>query len=186
MLGSRTAPQAASIKAGKRAVRTGRHKGLQPALLKAFPAFKDFTAAELKLLARAMRRRELPRRALLFTEGTPGDSWYVILSGAVSVTIEVRGRQRLLAELLPGSIFGQVSVIDGEPRSATCTIERDAVLAEVDRHASARLLRSRSKISLKLLSVLNDGIVSALRGADRQLMLLHTDGKADVQGGGAV
>jgi glycine/D-amino acid oxidase-like deaminating enzyme len=183
ILGSTGGSRPAAVKAGKRALRSPRSRSIDPMVLEEFPVFKNFTAPELELLGRAMRRRQLPRRAVLFTEGSAADSWYVVLSGAVSVTIEARGRQRLLAQLLPGSIFGQVSVLDGEPRSATCTIERAAILAEVDRHASARLLRSRSPISLKLLGVLNDGIVSALRGADRQLMLLHTGGIPNLDGG---
>lgn len=155
--------------------------GIRPEELRAIPALRDFTAAELKTLAQSMQRHELRRRTMLFTEGSPGDSWYLVLRGAVSVTIRVRGRQRLLAELRPGSSFGEVSVIDNEPRTATCTIERDAVLAELNRAACTRLLRSRSGIALKLLALMNEGLVAALRGADRQLMRL-TAGDGQVVG----
>lgn len=151
---------------------TASARGMRPQELKSIAALSDFTNSELKTLAQSLQRRELPRQSVLFSEGSPGGSWYLILRGAVSVTIQIRGRQRLLAELLPGSSFGEVSVIDGEPRTATCTIERDAVLAELDREECARLLRSRSGVALKLLALMNQGLVSALRGADRQLMRL--------------
>ena len=75
--------------------------------------------------------------------------------------------------MLPGSIFGQVSLIDGEPRSATCSIQKDAILLELDRPACARLLASDSPLALKLLGALNEGLITALRGADRRLMRLE-------------
>jgi CRP-like cAMP-binding protein len=68
-----------------------------------------------------------------------------------------------------------VSLIDGEPRSATCTIRRDAVLVELEREVCERLLDGRSPLSLKLLGMLNEGLVSALRGADRRLMQLESE-----------
>lgn len=88
------------------------------------------------------------------------------------MSVQVNGQHQRLAHLPPGSVFGQVSVFDGEPRSATCTISRQAVLVEWDREACARLLGRRSPLALKLLAVLNTGLIAALRRADRQLIRL--------------
>jgi hypothetical protein len=65
------------------------------------------------------------------------------------------------------------AIVDGEPRSATCTVSRQAVLVEWDREACARLLGRRSPLALKLLAVLNTGLIAALRRADRQLIRLE-------------
>ena len=149
---------------------------VRPEMLTAFPTFRAFTLSELGTVLRAMRRWNLPQGTLLFTEGDPGGSCFIIVRGAVDVSIEVNGHHQLLAHLTPGSVFGQVSLIDGEPRSATCTIQRDAVLVELDRETAERLLDSRSAVALKLLGVLTDGLIEALRGADRRLMQLTTTG----------
>jgi glycine/D-amino acid oxidase-like deaminating enzyme len=141
-------------------------------LLSAFPVFTDFTAAELEELLCSMTRWDLPRGTLLFNEGDAASTCYVIVEGTVDVSVKVRGQAQLLAQLTPGAIFGQASLIDGEPRSVSCSIHRDAVLAEIDDGACERLLDSGSPIALKLLAALNQGLVAELRNADRQLMRL--------------
>lgn len=148
---------------------------IAPELLAGFPAFKRFTLAELKTLLQAMQRWELPRGTLLFMEGDPGNTCFVLVRGMVDVSVKVRGQPQLLAQLTPGSIFGQASLIDGEPRSVSCSIRRDALLAEIEPKACERLLGSRSAVALKLLAALNQGLVSALRRADRDLMRLNVE-----------
>ncbi len=146
-----------------------------PEALGAFPLFRDFTTAELRTLLSSMRRWTLRKGTLLFAEGTPGDSCFVVLSGIVDVSLAVHDRHQLVARLGAGNVFGQVSLIVGEPRSATCTIGKDAVLVELERAECERLLERKSPMALKLLAVLNDGLISALRGADRRRMKLEYD-----------
>jgi CRP-like cAMP-binding protein len=146
---------------------------LDPATLAPFPAFADFEPAELAELARALRRLELSAGTLLFTEGDAGGTCFVVITGVVDVSVKVRGQPQLLAQLGPGSIFGQASLIEGSPRSASCSIRRDAVLAEIDREACERLLAGPQAIALKLLGALNRGLIAALREADHRLMRLE-------------
>jgi glycine/D-amino acid oxidase-like deaminating enzyme len=148
---------------------------IKPGDLIAFPALAQFSPAEMETLLEAARRWDLKRGTLLFTEGSPGGTCFIVVSGAVDVSIEVNGQNQLIASLGEGSVFGQVSLIDDQPRSATCTISRDAVLVELERPACEQLLDSRSPLALKLLSVLNEGLISALRGADRRLMKLESE-----------
>jgi glycine/D-amino acid oxidase-like deaminating enzyme/CRP-like cAMP-binding protein len=158
---------------------TGRQIGaVQSQALAAFPLFAAFSLAELSTLLRAARQWTLSPGTVLFTQGSPGGTCFAIVDGAVDVSVQVNGQHQRLAHLPPGSVFGQVSVFDGEPRSATCTSSRQAVLVEWDREACARLLSRRSPLALKLLAVLNTGLISALRRADRQLMRLE-NGEVD-------
>jgi hypothetical protein len=145
---------------------------VDPDALKAFRTWRGFSRAELLELLGLTRRWDVPKGTLVCAEGTPGGSCFAVVSGTVDVSTDVRGHQRRLARLGPGSIFGQVSLIDGEPRSATCAAHSDVVLVELEREACARLLASRSRTALKLLGVLNDGLITALRGADRRLLRL--------------
>jgi CRP-like cAMP-binding protein len=66
------------------------------------------------------------------SEGGPGGSCFIIVSGNVDVTVRVRGRQQLLAQLPGGSIFGQVSLITGEARTATCSMPNDGIILELE------------------------------------------------------
>jgi glycine/D-amino acid oxidase-like deaminating enzyme/CRP-like cAMP-binding protein len=160
-------------------------------LLKTLSTFRHFTLDELSELVRLMRRWELPKGTLVFAEGAPGGTCMVVVSVAVDVSASVDGRQRVLATMQPGSIFGQVSLIDSAPRSATCTVRRDATLLELERGPCERLFASRSSTALKFLAALNHGLIVALRGADHRLMRV-TDRRAPNQaalgstaGGGA-
>jgi CRP-like cAMP-binding protein len=154
---------------------TSSAESIPPEQLLAFPVFRNFTSHEIAELLRSMQRWDLARGTLLFKEGDDGYTCYVVVRGTVDVSIKVRGQAQLLSQLGPGSIFGQASLIAGEPRSVSCSIRRDAILAEIDAAACERLLNSKGALALKLLAALNQGLVSALRSADRQLMRLNEE-----------
>jgi hypothetical protein len=74
-----------------------------------------------------------------------------------------------------------MSLIDGVPRSATCSVRTDAVLLEVVRVPCEELLNSGSTLALKFLATLNEGLILALRGADLRLMQLEgTEARANL------
>ena len=141
--------------------------------MRAFEAFSKFSRDEAHELLRLMRRWHLPKDTVIFTEGSPGGTCFVIAEGAVDVSINARGQQQLLATLNAGSVFGQMSLIDAAPRAATCSVRADAVLLEIERERCEDLLGSGSAIALKLLATLNEGLILALRGADLRLMQLE-------------
>jgi glycine/D-amino acid oxidase-like deaminating enzyme/CRP-like cAMP-binding protein len=134
------------------------------------PAFRNFTPDELTHVVRLMRRWEAPQGALVCAQGSSGGSCFVVVSGIVDVTTQLGGKPRRLASLGPGSIFGQVSLIDGQPRSATCSMREAGVLLEMEQEPCARLFDERSSAALKFLSAINQGLIAALRGADRRLL----------------
>ena len=155
---------------------------VEPPMLASFAAFRDFTEPELAMLVRSLRRLDLAAGTLLFAEGDPGGTCFVVLRGTIDVSVKVRGQPQLLAQLGPGSIFGQASLIEGEPRTASCSTREPTLLAEIDRIACERLLDDGSPMALKLLAALNAGLVEALRSADRQLMRLEAERDGSPEG----
>src|SRR5262249_32521949 len=147
----------------------------KPDTLQAFASFGKFSLAEIRRLLRLTRRWDLTKDTIVFTEGSPGGTCFLIVEGAVDVSINARGQQQLLATLNAGSIFDQMSLIESEPRTATCSVRTDVVLLEFEREPCERLLRSGSATALKLLAILNEGLISALRGADHRLMKLDRE-----------
>jgi CRP-like cAMP-binding protein len=145
-----------------------------PELLATFPLFDDFTRDELTQLCGMTRRWSLPGGSVVCSERGSGGSCFFLLRGSVAVTVNDRGREHRVARLAPGSVFGQVSLIENEPRSATCTVLKDAVLLEMQRDACRALLDTRSETATKLLAALNEGLILALRAADRYLMRLSS------------
>jgi glycine/D-amino acid oxidase-like deaminating enzyme len=142
-------------------------------ILGSFDSFRKFTDAELRTLLRMMRRWQLAEGTVVFTEGSPGGTCFVILGGEVDVIANRHGRQQLLATMRPGTVFGQVSVIGDVPRSAACLARTGVVLLELSRSRCKRLLGAGSALAIKFLETLNEGLISALRDADRRLMQLE-------------
>lgn len=158
--------------------RPTRTHGVRPQTLKAFDSFSKFSCDELRTLLRSLRRLDLSMGTVICTEGSPGGTCFVILRGEVDVTTNTHGHQHYLTTLQAGSVFGQVSVIKNLPRSATCSARTDASLLEMGRGQCERLLRSESTTALKFLSTLNEGLILALRAADRRLMGLESQNPA--------
>ena len=170
--------------ANSRAVRglrsTAPHADDDADRLRRFTSFRSFTPEELANLVLLMRRWEVDAGTLLFSEGSPGGSCFIVISGAVEVSTSSTGQQRRLASLAPGSIFGQVSLIDGQPRSATCSMRHAGVLLELEGGPCAELFDTRSATALKFLAALNEGLITALRRADRRLMRVQGERQAGV------
>lgn len=84
-----------------------------------FAALDDHAAAALRS---TMAEVSLPRGAVLFNEGEPGDRLYVISEGKIKLgTTSTDGRETLLAILGPGEMFGELSFFDPGPRTSTAT-----------------------------------------------------------------
>ena len=151
---------------------------IKPDALRDFPLFADFSDRELRQLLRLMRRWDLLQGTVVVSEGGPGGSCFIIVSGSVDVTVHVRSHQQLLAQLPAGSIFGHVSLISGEARTATCSMPNDGIILELERGPCETFLSAGSQTALKFLAALNQGLISALRGADQRLLQLSATGRA--------
>lgn len=144
-----------------------------------FTLFHAFAPDELETLAASMKRFVVDEGTLLFAEGDQGGTCFFVVRGSVDVSLKVHGSAQLLAQLGPGAVFGQMSLILDEPRVASCSVHRNAVLAELDRAACETLLASGGPLALKLLGALTQGVVEALRASDRRLMRLELERESD-------
>ncbi|MSP20079.1 MAG: cyclic nucleotide-binding domain-containing protein [Alphaproteobacteria bacterium] len=99
--------------------------------LRRMPFFEAFTNTEINSLCHSMRQWEVAKDQTLLTEGDPAASYFVMARGQVEVTVERGGHLMTLADLGPGRIFGEISLLDQGPRSANCRVLKDAVLLEI-------------------------------------------------------
>src|SRR4051812_8483684 len=91
------------------------------------PLFAALTPDERRNLTPCFRVREVPAGDAFFWVGEPGDELFVIRSGRVSISVPDHGGQEItLAELGPGSMFGEIALLDGGPRTATARARTDA------------------------------------------------------------
>jgi len=133
--------------------------------LKLLSFFREFTLDEVASLAGFACQWRISTGQRIVTEGDTGRSCFILVSGSVAVSRLAEGRTVHLAQIGPGRMFGEVSLIDNVPRIATCTIREDAVLLEISATDFERLLAEGSALSLKFLKAVNRNIAKALEGA---------------------
>ncbi|HVO35827.1 MAG TPA: Crp/Fnr family transcriptional regulator [Gemmatimonadales bacterium] len=146
-------------------------------VLKKVPLFSDLSEAELARFAEVTREREYPKNSVILFEDDPGDALYIVSAGQVKVVlIGEDGREVILSVLGDGDFFGEMALIDDEPRSAHVIAMRDSQLLVLRRDDFQAQLVAQPKIGLKLLRVL----VQRLRQADEKiggLVLLDVNGR---------
>ena len=102
------------------------------ATLARVPLLEALAAVDVGKLAASARRTIFARDETIVREGERGDSFYVIERGAVRVLLgHSNGGGRVIARLGPGDFFGEMSMLAGEPRSATIVAEEDTAVVEV-------------------------------------------------------
>lgn len=117
--------------------------------------FSDLEKAEIDALMSMAIRRSYKARDVVLRKGDPALQIFVIASGRLkAITSGSEGRQAALSIMGPGEVFGEVAVLDGDPRSATITALEPCELFVVQRSDLFRFLETRPKVAIKLLEVL--------------------------------
>src|SRR5499425_3554408 len=119
--------------------------------LQRVPLFSGFNEDELRRVAELSRIAEVPAGTVVTQRGEPGDSFFIIIDGAVAVRTPV-GADR---QLQPGDFFGEMSLLDGEPRSATIVATTDVRLLIVDRSHFWRLADETPDLIRRILMILS-------------------------------
>src|SRR2546425_5058219 len=95
-------------------------------VLKTSKLFSGMVASELEVLEHTVQVKSYKAGRNIFQEGDPGDGLYLILEGKVQITCLLGQDQRtVLSQLDAGDFFGEMAVLDNQPRSATATAETD-------------------------------------------------------------
>src|ERR1700741_2288450 len=88
-------------------------------VLKRVPLFNDLEGGELARFAEVAREREYPKNSVILFEDDPGDALYIVSTGQVKVVlIGEDGREVILSVMGDGDFFGEMALIDDDPRSA--------------------------------------------------------------------
>ncbi len=109
--------------------------------------------------------REYPKGHILFREGDPGKVMYVIQSGSIRISKNVRDVEKTLVVLGAGEFFGEMSILNNKPRSASASIEEAAKLLTIDPKTFEAMVRGNAEIAIRLIKKL----AQRLQDADEQI-----------------
>ncbi|MBI3374622.1 MAG: cyclic nucleotide-binding domain-containing protein [Betaproteobacteria bacterium] len=149
--------------------RTGSQSGATDLLLGSVPLFSMLTPEQRAILAPAVRRLACRKGETIIHAGEPTQSLFVIISGRVDVSVtNSEGKQVILAILRSGDYFGEMSLIDDEPRSADVVARGPCELLVLDRPEFRRCLEANFQLAMDITRRL----VRRLRDADNRISSL--------------
>jgi len=144
--------------------------------LKRVPLFSDLDDGELQQLAAVVREHHYKKHTTIVHVDDPGNALYILKSGLVKVTIEDQhGYEMILRILYPTDFFGDMSLLDGMPRSATVTTQEFSDVMTISRDHFLNIIEKSPKILLKMTVVVSQ----RLRKANE---LIHSLAFFDVYG----
>ncbi len=138
----------------------------QTSYLKKIPLFSNFNSDQLDLLYKAGITRNYPKGSTIVSQRGPGDTFYVVVSGRVKVTIlHEDGNEIVLHILKEGDFFGELSLLDNEPRSASVISLTETTLFLITQGRFKQLITSNSGVLERVLQ----GICKRLRDANETI-----------------
>ncbi|MET0509904.1 MAG: Crp/Fnr family transcriptional regulator [Burkholderiaceae bacterium] len=139
------------------------------AFLKRVPLFSGLTDGQIERLAAGSVRRNFPKGRTIVAEGEPSQSLYVLLSGRAKVQrSDTEGKEVILSVLGPGECFGEMSLIDDAPRSASVITLESSDFMSIAKESFKAILASSPEICLRIMK----GLVKRLRDADKKIETL--------------
>jgi len=124
-------------------------------LLKDISLFSAIDDESLKYLERVAAKKSFPKNTILFTKGDETDSLYIIQSGKVkTIIIDEEGKEMILSTLGAGEYFGEMSLIDKKPRSATVMTKTPTQMLIIHRDDFLKVFKSNPDMVYDLFKVL--------------------------------
>jgi CRP-like cAMP-binding protein len=147
------------------------YAGQMHALIERSPLFENFNLAEIRLMSHFMQVFRSEPGMELVREGDAGDFMMLIIEGRIEVFKQDRwNAPRLIALLDAGQTVGEMSMIDGEPRFASCVAAEQCIVAVLTRESLARIILEQPVLGAKILMELVLMLSKRLRNTSAKLV----------------
>jgi hypothetical protein len=141
-------------------------------MLQSVPLFATMTLEQLEAIHLCLTEQHYTLGELIFAEGDVGDEMYIVVEGEVEILIKLDTPEPfLLAKVGPGSYFGEMSILDNEPRSAAARVSQDARLLVLKGEQLKELVYVMPEIAFTIFKVLSE----RLRRSDKRLEMLRRE-----------
>ena len=123
--------------------------------LRQVPLFESLDEEAAKELSGLLETLDCEAPKVLFRAGDAGDAMYLIERGKVRISVQATdGRELTLTELGQGDFFGELALLDRQPRSANATVSEESRLAVLSREHFLSFMRSKPNVALEMLTAL--------------------------------
>ena len=136
------------------------------------PLFATLTPDELNEFIRAIQPTNLEKDAILFKEGDQGDAAYIIQSGTVEIFLERPEGHITLAEVSTDAVIGEITLIDGQKRTAHARAKDDVALYRLDKSEFDFLRRNLRPVAFKIMREISVTVCDRLRETNE--LINHT------------
>jgi CRP-like cAMP-binding protein len=135
------------------------------------PLFENFNLTEILLLSQFMQVYRTGPGVEIIREGEAGDFMVFLIEGQIEVFKQDQwNAPRLMALIAPGESFGEMSMIDGEPRFASCIAAEPCMIAVLSRDSLARIILEQTTLGAKILMELVLMLSQRLRQTSSKLL----------------
>lgn len=142
---------------------------VNPAILKTVPLFALLSDHQLAALFPAIQHRSYPRHSFMLRAGEKADALYIIMAGRAKVVVDDgEGREVTLTLIGPNEFFGEMSLIDDKPRSASVEAVDTCEVLYISKAAFMSCLKDNFEVAMLILRA----VVARLREADRKIASL--------------
>jgi len=136
--------------------------------LKRIPLFSSVHGEGLKRVAETIREMKLPAGELVFAEHDLGDEMYIVHSGRVLIFNETGSGENVLNSIRSGGYFGEMAIIDEQPRSASARSTEDSVLLVLHKNDFSIAVHDYPEIAFEVMKE----FIRRLREADQRIRTL--------------
>jgi uncharacterized membrane protein len=127
-----------------------------PHLLRQIPLFESMDDADLAALGAKLTSRSFAEGDVVFAQGDEGDAMYLIEEGAVDIVAGTGGQRVTLTSLFNGQYFGELSLLDGAPRSASAIAARKTLALSLERDDFVEFVKRRPEAALSIMHELGE------------------------------
>lgn len=114
--------------------------------------FKDFSDKEIAILSKFVEEKVIAAPTPLFLENMKGESMYIVVSGAISLTKMLsEGENKSLTTMGPGDYFGEMALIEDGPRPVSALVVKDASILVIKRSEFEKLMEESPKVAVKMV-----------------------------------
>jgi len=147
-------------------------------ILRNVEIFKYLTPEECDRVLRDAEERRYRRGDIIFTANMPGNEMFIIKAGRAKAFKVFEGNEIVFAEFGPGDVFGEMSLIDEYPRSASVAVTEDCITYALSRGAFRAIIDREAALGVKLLTAIAELFSKRMRKTDKQLETYHLVNKA--------